>query len=663
MDFWEDLQNLNIDKYHYTGLLSLKEIESDELVRFKDFEWLPNGYKVFYIVDGQQRLTTFSILMFEVIKLAASIAENNGKSDDEIVICDETLAEVKKKYIYRKKPPEYITTTYLFGYEADNPSADYLTHKIFEMKDRGTLKETYYTKNLEYAKKFFADNLAKLYTVDGLDGIELLYQKLTLGLRFNLHEIEDEYDVFVAFETMNNRGKKLTNLELLKNRLIYLTTLYNDTRLEEIDKKRLRSNINEAWKEVYYQLGRNQNAPLSDDDFLRAHWITYFKYSRKSGNDYIRFLLNKFSAKKIFERIGIITENNDAESLAGFEVDDDDDVGDIDRLEEPIQSNDLAPKEINDYVNSLKSFSEHWYYSFFPNDNPQISNDEKAWIDKLNRVGIGYFRPLVAATLMTATITNQSERVALFKAIERFLFLSFRVGVFNASYKSSEYFNRAKDILDGNVSLQEITSSLNQTINSDLTAIITNFITRTDRRFDSGQGFYGWRDLRYFLYEYEEDLVNQHRPRKIDWSLFSKVEKEKITVEHILPQTPTDWYWKNQFQQYSENEIHVLSASLGNLLPLAQSINSSLQNVCFPEKKNPPDDKRSGYKNGSHSEIEVSYEIDWTAQSILDRGYKLLAFMEKRWSIALSDTQKLQLLHIGFVRDNRNQGLQIPIDE
>lgn len=45
---------------------------------------------------------------------------------------------------------------------------------------------------------------------------------------FNLHEIDDDYDVFVAFETMNNRGKRLTNLELLKNRLIYLTTLYDD---------------------------------------------------------------------------------------------------------------------------------------------------------------------------------------------------------------------------------------------------------------------------------------------------------------------------------------------------------------------------------------------------------------------------------------------------
>ena len=119
---------------------------------------------------------------------------------------------------------------------------------------------------------------------------------------FNLHEIEDDYDVFVAFETMNNRGKKLTNLELLKNRLIYLTTLFDDGQLDSRDKDQLRKNINDAWKEVYYQLGRNQNAPLSDDEFLRAHWITYFRYSRKGGDDYIRFLLGKFSAKNVFEK-------------------------------------------------------------------------------------------------------------------------------------------------------------------------------------------------------------------------------------------------------------------------------------------------------------------------------------------------------------------------
>ncbi len=67
--------------------------------------------------------------------------------------------------------------------------------------------------------------MKKLYLDEGLDGIEVVFRKIILQLMFNIHEIEDDYDVFVAFETMNNRGKKLTNLELLKNRLIYLTTL------------------------------------------------------------------------------------------------------------------------------------------------------------------------------------------------------------------------------------------------------------------------------------------------------------------------------------------------------------------------------------------------------------------------------------------------------
>ena len=61
-------------------------------------------------------------------------------------------------------------------------------------------------------------------------------------------------------------GKKVTNLELLKNRLIYLTTLYSDDVFDELEKDHLRDEINATWKEVYYQLGRNIQVPLSDDE-------------------------------------------------------------------------------------------------------------------------------------------------------------------------------------------------------------------------------------------------------------------------------------------------------------------------------------------------------------------------------------------------------------
>lgn len=184
--------------------------------------------------------------------------------------------------------------------------------------------------------------------------------------------------------------------------------------------------------------------------------------------------------------------------------------------------------------------------------------------------------------------------------------------------------------------------------------------TYTDRRFDSGEGFYGWRDLRYFLYEYEYDKSTQNNLEKVDWNLFTKVEKDKVTIEHILPQTPTKWYWCNQFRLYSDNEIKMLSASLGNLLPLAQSINSSLQNDSFPDKKSPSAAGRRGYVNGSHSEIEVAKEQDWTAQNILTRGLALLKFMESRWQVMLTEEQKMNLLHISFVKEVRTDVPELP---
>lgn len=213
------------------------------------------------------------------------------------------------------------------------------------------------------------------------------------------------------------------------------------------------------------------------------------------------------------------------------------------------------------------------------------------------------------------------------------------------------------------MTLAAISEDLTTTVDKDMPSLIANFVTRTDRRFDSGEGFYGWRELRYFLYEYEYELSTCNNLQKVDWNLFSKVEKDKVTIEHILPQTPTKWYWRNQLRQYSENEVKLLSASLGNLLPLAQSINSSLQNDSFYDKKNPSSPGRRGYVNGSHSEIEVALEKDWTAQNILNRGLLLLGFMESRWGIKLSDKQKMHILHIEFVNGKRAEIPELPDDE
>lgn len=660
-DFWDDLINLQQDRYHYTGLLSLKLLGRKETKDWGSDLWMVNkGFKACHIVDGQQRLTTFVILLNEIICFVRELDENKGKKDDEIVLGYDTLKDVVAKYIYQSRPPMNQITTYLFGYEVDNPSADYLRYKIFGEPYFGTVNETYYTKNLKFAKSFFRENLTALYENEGIEGINNLYLKLTLKLMFNIHEIDDDYDVFVAFETMNNRGKKLTNLELLKNRLIYLTTLYSDEKFDEMEKSHLRKQINDAWKEVYFQLGRNENVPLSDDDFLRAHWTIYFAYSRRKGDDYIRFLLNKFSAKNIFEKKTVLMSELPDGYVMDTDYEEEDDVGDTET--ETIEVSKLAPTEIADYVNSLKNMAKYWYDTFFPAQSENLTKEEQIWVDKLNRIGIGHFRPLVTVIISRRDFSPE-ERIESFKAIERFIFICFRLGNFNASFCSSEYYRASRSLNLNEMTLEDLVSDIVETTDANIEYAIPNFVTKIEKHFSNGGGFYYWKSIRYFLYEYETSLAQKNNIDRIgSWEMFTKTEKDKVSIEHILPQTPSKYYWQNQYRQFTDEEVEMLAGALGNLLPLSQSVNSSLQNDSFYDKKTTKAGRR-GYENGCHSEIEVAKYNDWTAENIYTRSKELLEFMENRWEFSFNNEQLDKLVYVNFAVDGRTVPEELPLPE
>ena len=660
-DFWDDLINLQQDRYHYTGLLSLKSLGRKETKDWSSDLWMVDkGFKACHIVDGQQRLTTFVILLNEIISFVRELDENKGKKDDEIVLGYDTLKDVVSKYIYQSRPPMNQITTYLFGYEVDNPSADYLRYKIFGEPYSGTVNETYYTKNLKFAKSFFRENLTALYENEGIEGINKLYLKLTLKLMFNIHEIDNDYDVFVAFETMNNRGKKLTNLELLKNRLIYLTTLYSDEKFDEIEKSHLRKQINDAWKEVYFQLGRNENIPLSDDDFLRTHWTIYFAYSRRKGDDYIRFLLNKFSAKNIFKKETVLMSELPDGCVMDTDYEEEDDV--VDTETETIEVSKLAPTEIVDYVNSLKNMAKYWYDTFFPAQSENLTKEEQIWVDKLNRIGIGHFRPLVTVIISRRDF-GPEKRIEAFKAIERFIFICFRLGNFNASFCSSKYYRASRSLYLNEMTLEDLVADIVETTDVNIEYAIPNFVTKIEKHFSNGGGFYYWNSIRYFLYEYETSLAQKNNIDRIgSWEMFTKTEKDKVSIEHILPQTPSKYYWQNQYRQFTDEEVKMLAGALGNLLPLSQSVNSSLQNDSFYDKKTTKA-RRRGYENGCHSEIEVAKYNDWTAENIYTRSKKLLEFMENRWEFSFNNEQLDKLVYVNFAVDSRTVPEELPVPE
>lgn len=655
VDFWEDLMTLEEGKNHYTGVLTLEAADQKRYKAWTSDLWLiqNKGLVPYFIVDGQQRLTTCIILIQAILDVALILPENKAKVKDDFELCDTSLRDIRKQFIYQSKTGT-ILKSYIFGYESDNPSYEFLITRIFGEKSSSNQNlETLYTHNLENAKTFFIDNLNAFDKKERITKIESIYRKVTMSLMFNEYIIEDDIDVYVAFETMNNRGKKLSDLELMKNRLIYLSTLY---RHDENEKNKLRIQVNDCWKTVYYQLGKSKTNPLNDDDFLQAHWIMYFKYSRKTGSDYINFLLSDaFSPKKVLEQVPVEVTVSEATEVRDERWDDEEENGDSENGEVRFQSK-LKIPEISKYALSLRDSSEHWYNTFNPIDNRQLTKPERIGLDRLNRMGINYFRPLVMSSFLNKDVTPK-ERVKLFDSIERFIFLAFRLSQQRGNYANSEFYNAARELYYGESSVDDIIGQLDQrlefTFNDDGTFKITGFADFIENKFKYYQknGFYGWSGLRYFLYEYEMHLFgkSKNETQKISWNTFVN-QKDWISIEHIFPQTPDKKCWQKHFKKYNPTKTNQLTNTLGNLLALSQPKNSSLQNDCYKDKR-ADEESTHGYFNGSYSEIRVAemYE-DWTPTSIRGRGLELLKFMEERWNIELgTETDKVNLLNISFV--------------
>lgn len=615
-DYWNDLVQLDCGKNHYVGVLTLEGVKRSVFERWEEDAWIikHKNFEPFYIVDGQQRLTTTIILIQTLTEFMTEGMDLNYTP----------IADIRKKFIFESKD-KGVSRSYIFGYEKDNPSYEFLKTKIFNeiSAENYICQETVYTCNLEFAKSFFQQKLKDLSHKE----LEDIYTKLTQNFLFNIYTISDEIDVFVTFETMNNRGKPLSLLELLKNRLIYLTTKFNE---ETCEIQALRKKINDCWKTIYHNLGRNKENPLDDDRFLYNHLIFYFgnefvhddiknkkrwvdrrlRYGRCVLADYL--LEEKFSVKRVkTDRKNIITIN-----------------------------------EINTYVESLQSYVELWFKLNNPNES-DFSDEEKLWLNKINRLGFEDFAPLLL--VFYKKVNNKYNCVQLLKFIERLLFLLTNFYRYEINYSSEKYFLDAIDLFTDRTSHIAILSDLEKYVNEQYDSKDNRERIKKEFRKD---GFYTWDGIRYFLYEYEESLRKESKINnvKLKWDTLTEEKDDYITVEHIYPQNGNREEWKRNFSMFTSKQRTSLKNSLGNLLPLSRPKNSSLQNKSFVEKLG--DEKNYiGYKYGSLCENEVALRPDWTAQDILNRGLKLLNFMEKNWRLDLGDeNNKIEILGLEFLK-------------
>jgi hypothetical protein len=257
-DQWDDLWNDIVltaatreNDVHYMGYLVLSSTDS----------------RVFNVIDGQQRLTTLTILILAVLKYLDELAENGIDPEAN----RQRSTQLRSSYIGYLDPVTLITQSKLSLNRANDA---YFQTYIVPLQPLPKQNLKFSEKLLKNAFEWFYGRINEQFS-KAKSGKEIaqFIENVVDRLFFTVIEVNDELDAFTVFETLNSRGVKLAPIDLLKN---YLFSVVNKSpsSSHELETRRLE----EQWHKIVDTIG---DANLTD--FLRVHWNSKNTRVRESG--------------------------------------------------------------------------------------------------------------------------------------------------------------------------------------------------------------------------------------------------------------------------------------------------------------------------------------------------------------------------------------------
>jgi hypothetical protein len=571
-DFILDLELLPENKNHFFGTLTIK---STGVKKMMDEEG--RAYISFDIIDGQQRLTT-AIIFLQAIH-------------------DELLKVKEYKQLANGLKEMYLANLDLNQQPFTKLKLNPDCHEFFEEAVLGFSRDVQGPKirshQLLQGSFFHFRNYLKMQQErlkgEYLNWLQNLYFKITQQLTMIVYEVDDIQEAGIIFETMNDRGRSLSELDKVKNYLLYISSkldLPSDSGLVE--------RINSTWSHIFKEL---MSAGLSstnyEDQLLRAHWLTIYNPDATLWKQ-SRSIKDQFNLKTC--------------------------VG---------KHNELL-QDLREYLETLRNVATAYSDLYRPersnayNDITDTKLREQIifFSTKLSRLGsrAGFHPILLAARLKGAD--GGKTYLEIVKLCEAFEFRAYRLMEHSSRKGQSRLFHLGFDFFhDRNF------GKLKNGILDTLLDLCSDKDFIQDLQED--RDYYHWDGIKYFLYEYEQFLAEQAGKKiEMPWEVLIETDK-KDTIEHILPQTPVDKYWTSRF---SEDEQNTWTNDIGNLTLTYD--NSPMLNKPFRKGKKAKDDKLYYYKESNlFTEKEVSKFDEWNVESIQSRRNRIVNWAIKRWNV------------------------------
>ena len=554
---WDDLKNKVEARLkgediflHYTGSIVIYS-ENNNTANI-------NTYSV---IDGQQRLTTFQLLITAFREVCRNKTGEQSLVDDlnTLLFNNKTYGQVDyDNQKFKFEPTKFNKET--FKFILSNTYEDVDQKKIQPILDeKGVGQRTY----REQAKK--RDNIlgAYIYFYDKMlsyiEQSEYDLEKIILAM---MHSIKKDFQVVeiglthtddpqMIFETMNGRGASLTETDLIRNFIFMRADLDSDVLNEVYDK---------YWDEF-------------DDPATEYKWHEEVTRGRFKSTRLQMFMLDYLMMKLRSE----VRYDQVFYQYKRF-----------------INNNDSVFSDITDELKELNKFSKTYKRITEPGSNNELEKLAK----RLKAIDVTTIYPLLLAIEGDDEI-NLSDKRKLFKLLDSFITRRFVCG-----YTTKNYNNTFADFikfLEKNKSFELFESYLKEKT-ADTNILPTNNYLKEkvkERPIYSDARGKSKAIINILL---EVEMYNRGKKQEsISFDDFN------LTVEHILPQNWNDSWSMNgkkvsdeEFEnaKYAvlaeeeadgiyhqiENRNRILN-TFGNLTILTSSLNPSVSNGPFLDKK------------------------------------------------------------------------------
>jgi uncharacterized protein with ParB-like and HNH nuclease domain len=248
-DFLSDIVNQHEDRSYFLGsfLFHINDTRGE--------------FTVIDIVDGQQRLTTFVIFINSLIQ---------------------NLISKSSSLVSQRTKRTYIKDDDVYKLETSNEDCSFLHNVILNEGEVGHVEINTNSQQLLLNAKIFFDEKLKCFETSLLEKI----YKTAIDADVLLYVVDQITTATQIFELLNDRGRKLTDLESIKSFLMY------NTGLVSANPDQIITNIQHDFAEIYRLVEKYE---ISDRDVLRYHTIAFESCPADYQEKPKEFIKNKIS--------------------------------------------------------------------------------------------------------------------------------------------------------------------------------------------------------------------------------------------------------------------------------------------------------------------------------------------------------------------------------